>query len=102
MGPIDWPETLVRNYHYWRRNNTEARRSLVPDFCCFVCCNSCLRLGNHKLKPLNNLPWTMGVTASMPMGSSPLWDVTQHRFVFTDVLKHPSGLIFRVRGLPYP
>ena len=44
----------------------------------------------------------MGVTASMPMRSSPFWDVTQHRWVVTDVLEHPSGLIFKASWAALP
>jgi len=32
MGPIGCPETSVRNYHYWLRNNPEERRAQVPHF----------------------------------------------------------------------
>jgi len=102
MGTIDRPETLVRNYHYWLRNNTEGRSSVRPDFRCLICCYSCLSQGNHKLKPLNYLLWTVGVTASMPMRSSPFWDVTRHRLVVTDVLEHPNGLIFKASWAALP
>jgi hypothetical protein len=27
MGPIGYPETLVRNYQFWRRNNPEEHIS---------------------------------------------------------------------------
>ena len=27
MGPIDWPETSVENYHHMRRNNPEGHSS---------------------------------------------------------------------------
>jgi len=29
MGPIDCPETSVRNYRYWLRNNTEEHRFVL-------------------------------------------------------------------------
>jgi hypothetical protein len=29
MGPIGCPETSVRNYRYWLRNNTEERSSVL-------------------------------------------------------------------------
>jgi hypothetical protein len=32
MEPIGCPETSVRNYHYWLRNNPEERNSQVPQF----------------------------------------------------------------------
>ena len=102
MGPIDCSDASVRNYHNWLRNSTEARISLRPDFCRLICCYSCLRLGHHKLKLLNNLSWTGGVTASMPMRSSLFWDVTQRRLVVTGVLEHPSGLIFKASWAALP
>ena len=102
MGPIDCTDASVRNYHYWLRNNTEAGCCLTPDLCYLICCYSCLRLGHPKLKPLNNLPWTVGVTASMPTRSSLFWDVTQCKLVVTDVLERSSGLIIKASWAALP
>jgi hypothetical protein len=99
---MDCTDASVRNDQYWLRNNREARCCLRPDLCCFVCCYSCQRLGHHKLRSLNNLPWTVGVTASMPTRSSLFWDVTQCKLVVTDVLEHSSGLIIKASWAALP
>jgi hypothetical protein len=40
MGPIGFPEALVRNYHYWLRNNPEERIShkncLLQTYCNYM------------------------------------------------------------------